>query len=46
MPGKKGACGLGKALRRENMRFEGREHSGVDDALNTAKLFLRMTRSL
>jgi inhibitor of KinA sporulation pathway (predicted exonuclease) len=46
MPGKKGACGLGKALRKENMKFEGREHSGVDDAFNTAKLFLRMMSSV
>lgn len=32
-------CGLGKALRILGIPFEGRQHRGVDDAVNIAKIF-------
>lgn len=31
--------GLGKALRNENLVFDGRPHSGLDDAINISKIF-------
>jgi len=34
--------GLSEALKREGMSFEGNPHSGLDDAINTAKLFIKL----
>jgi len=36
--------GLGSALKHLNMEFIGDQHSGVDDALNTARLFLEIIK--
>jgi len=35
------AIGLKKALDREGFEFEGSHHRGIDDAINTAKIFLK-----
>lgn len=34
-------CGLVKAVRKENMLFEGTAHRGIDDARNIAKIYLK-----
>eukprot|EP00048_Salpingoeca_helianthica_P016608 m.233252 g.233252 ORF g.233252 m.233252 type:complete len:356 (+) comp19037_c0_seq1:52-1119(+) len=39
---KKEVCGLAEALKRLGLQFEGREHSGIEDARNTAMLVCRM----
>ena len=36
-------AGLNGALKDAGIAFQGREHSGIDDAVNTAKLAARMT---
>ena len=36
-------AGLNGALKDAGIVFEGREHSGIDDAVNTAKLAARMS---
>lgn len=35
-------CGLSKAVTRENLEFEGKPHSGVSDAIMTAKILRRI----
>lgn len=35
------AIGLRKALDREDFDFEGEHHRGIDDAINTSKIFLK-----
>ncbi|ROR29789.1 3'-5' exonuclease [Inmirania thermothiophila] len=35
-------CGLGEALERLGMRFEGRPHRGIDDARNVARVLARI----
>lgn len=35
--------GVSKALRRENLSFDGTPHRGIDDAKNIAKIFLKFT---
>lgn len=37
-------CGLHGALELLNMDFEGRQHSGVDDAINTAQVLIRILK--
>ncbi len=34
--------GLQKALRKEGFEFDGEPHRGIDDAFNTAKIFMRL----
>ena len=34
--------GLQKALRKEGFEFDGDPHRGIDDAFNTAKIFIRL----
>ncbi len=34
--------GLQKALRKEGFEFDGEPHRGIDDAYNTAKIFIRL----
>jgi inhibitor of KinA sporulation pathway (predicted exonuclease) len=34
----KGGRGLGRALKEQGLAFDGRPHSGKDDAINTARL--------
>ena len=36
------ACGLGKALRDLNLRFEGTQHRGVDDAVNIGRVVAKL----
>ena len=36
-------AGLNGALKDAGIVFQGREHSGIDDAVNTAKLAVRMS---
>lgn len=38
----KESCGVKGALDLLNLKFEGQEHSGCDDAYNTAKIFVKM----
>jgi len=40
-----GRCGVAKMLERRNLEFEGREHSGIDDSRNIARIAAEVLRA-
>ena len=40
LKGNKHECGLGRAIKSLGWQFHGRPHSGVDDALNVARILI------